>query len=96
MDFSSDLPLFLEAFGKAVTSSALPAVTGKKGILDMNGAVLADGSVLSTEYAITVQTADFGSLKFGDPITHDGVPFTIRFPDIVDDGGFTILHVSKV
>jgi hypothetical protein len=96
MDFSADLTLFLDDFGKAVTSSALPGVTGKKGILDMAGAVLADGSVLSTDYAITVRTADFGSLKFADPIVHDGVAFTVRFPDVIDDGAFTVLHVSKV
>lgn len=100
MALVENLDTFLDAFGVTVTVSAR---SPGKGLLDMPGAILADGTVLSTEYSVTIKTDEFGDLKYGDALTISGaVPasangsFTVRHALTLDDGAFTALVLSKV
>lgn len=92
MAFTEDLGLFLEDFGVTCTSGAVTA----KGILDMPSQVVADGMVLTTDYKVTVRTADFGGLLYGAPITVDGVNYQVREAMKIDDGMFTDLMLTRL
>jgi len=89
---TEDLNLFLEDFGVTCTSGAVTA----KGILDMPSQVVADGMVLTTDYKLTVRTADFGGLLYGSPITVDGVNYQVREAMKIDDGMFTDLMLTRL
>ena len=89
---TEDLNLFLEDFGVSCTSGAVTAM----GILDMPSQVVADGMVLTTDYKLTVRTADFGGLLYGDGITVDSVNYQVREALKIDDGKFTELMLTKL
>lgn len=89
---TEDLSLFLEDFGVTCTSGAVTA----KGILDMPSQVVADGMVLTTDYKLTVRTADFGGLLYGAGITVDGVNYQVREAMKIDDGAFTDLMLTRL
>jgi hypothetical protein len=92
MALNEDLTIFFQDFGVSCTAGAVTAL----GILDMPGQVLAGGMVLSTDYTLTVRTADFGGLLYGDGITVDGVNYQVREARKLDDGAFTELMLSKL
>jgi hypothetical protein len=89
---TEDLTLFLNDFGVSCTAGAITA----QGILDMPSQVVADGMVLTTDYKLTVRTADFGGLLYGDGITVDGVNYQVREAMKIDDGKFTELMLTKL
>jgi hypothetical protein len=88
---TEELDLFLSDFGVSVSAGAVTGV----GILDMPSQIVADGMVLTTDYRLTVKTADFGGLIYGNTITVDGAVYTIREAMKVDDGKFTELMLTK-
>lgn len=92
MAFTENLDLFLLDFGVPVSTGA---VTGL-GILDMPSQIVADGMVLTTDYKLTVKTAQFGGLIYGDGVTVDGVNYQVREAMKVDDGSFTELFLTKL
>lgn len=83
--------VFLNDFGVAVTFGSY---TGK-GILDMPSEIIAGGMVLTTDYQLTVKTADFPGMDRGDSITVDGSTYTIREARQIDDGVFSHVFLSK-
>ena len=87
-----DLSLFLQDFGVPCTAGAITA----QGILDMPSQVVADGMVLTTDYKLTVRTADFGGLLYGDGITVDGINYQVREAMKIDDGRLTELMLTKL
>lgn len=87
-----DLSLFLADFGVAVTSGAVSGM----GILDMPSQVVADGMVLTTDYKLTVRSADFGGLIYGAEVNVDGVNYQVREAIKVDDGQFTELMLTRL
>ena len=89
---SEDFDLFLGDFGVPVSAGAVSGV----GILDMPSQVVADGMVLTTDYRLTVKTADFGGLLYGDGITVDGTLYQVREAMKVDDGKFCEISMSKM
>lgn len=99
MLLGESLDVFLDGpFGVDVVSGALSG----RGILDMPGAQLADGSFLSTQYAITVKTGIFGALTYpdavvisGSPLAHANGSYKVRQPLTLDDGAFMTLILSK-
>ena len=83
---------FLIDFGVSVTDGTNTA----KGILDMPSEVIAGGMVITTDYSLTVKTADFPRLKYDDPLTVNGAAYTVREAKLQDDGVFSIVYLSKV
>ena len=92
MAINEDLSVFLNDFGVTATSGAISAL----GILDMPSQVLAGDMVLSTDYSLTARFADFGGLKYGDPITVAGVNYQVREARQLDDGAFVEIGLQKV
>jgi len=92
MAISEDLTVFLNDFGVSCTAGAISAL----GILDMPSQVLAGDMVLSTDYSLTARFADFGGLKYGDPITVAGVNYQVREARQLDDGAFVEIGLQKV
>lgn len=92
MALTEDLDVFLADFGVNVTVGAVSSL----GILDMPMEVVAGDQVLSIDYKLTVKTSDFGGLLYGDGITVDGVNYTVRSAQPIDDGRFTELFLMKI
>ena len=88
---SENLDVFFDAFASAVVFGS---ITGK-GILDAPSNVIADGMVLTTDYLLTVKTAQFGNAKYGDAITVDGVAYKVRESRQIDDGKLSEILLSK-
>jgi hypothetical protein len=84
--------VFLADFGVPVTAGNVSGV----GILDMPTQVISDGMVLSTDYALTAKTSEFGGLLYGDGITVDGVNYQVREVRKLDDGKFCEISMSKL
>lgn len=91
MAFVEDPTDFLADFGVTVTAGAISGL----GILDMPGEYVAGDRVITTEYVLRAETSKFGDLSYEDPITVDGISYTVReAPLLVDDGVFCLLLLS--
>lgn len=91
MAFVEDPTDFLADFGVTVTAGAISGL----GILDMPGEYVAGDRVITTEYVLRAETSKFGDLSYDDPITVDGISYTVReAPLLVDDGVFCLLLLS--
>jgi hypothetical protein len=89
---SENLDVFFDAF-------ASPVVFGKitgKGIMDAPSNIIADGMILTTDYLLTVKTAVFGSAKYGDNLTVDGVAYKVRESRQIDDGKLSEILLTRV
>lgn len=87
----SETAVFLNDFG-------VPVAWGEhsgKGILDMPSEIIAGGMVLTTDYQLTVKTADFPGIDHGDAVTINGATYSVREARAVDDGVFSHLFLSK-
>ena len=87
-----DSAAFLADFGLPVVFGAHTGL----GILDRPDLALLGGMQLSTDYALTVRTADFPGLKSGDALTVAGVAYRVREAKAHDDGIFTVAALSHV
>jgi hypothetical protein len=87
MAFTEDLTAFLDLDGFGVPVSA-GAVSGV-GILDQNSEMILGGEITIIDYLLTVPTALFGSLGYGQAITVDGTSYKVETqPQRFDDGTF--------
>jgi hypothetical protein len=87
MAFTEDLSVFLDlnGFGVPVTAGAVSGV----GILDQNSEIILGGELTIIDYLLTVPTATFGGLTYGDLVTVDGVSYKVETqPQRFDDGAF--------
>ena len=87
MAFTEDLTAFLDlnGFGVPVTAGAVSGV----GILDLNSELILGGEINVIDYMLTVPTALFGTLGYGDAITVDGTSYKVETaPMRFDDGTF--------
>jgi hypothetical protein len=94
MAFVEDLTAFLDldGFGVPVTAGAVSGV----GILDLNSEIILGGEITIIDYLLTVPTATFGSLTYGDLITVDGVAYKVEHqPMRFDDGTFCRVPLMK-
>lgn len=91
MPLSENLDGFLADFGVTVTDG----VTTTTGVLDMPSEVIAGGMVITTDYALTIKSSVYPSLKYGDSITVGGAGYTVREVRIQDDGAFSIVYLQK-
>ena len=71
------------------------AVTGR-GFLKQNSEVLLNDTILSIEYALSVETSIFGALTYGDSVIVDGTSYEVRHePMRQDDGTWCLVPLSK-
>lgn len=89
---TENLNVFFDAFASSVTAGSVTA----KGILDAPTNMIGDGMVLTNDYSLTVKTADFGGLLYGDAITVDGVAYQVRETRQIDDGKLSEILLMKV
>lgn len=92
MALSENLDGFLADFGVPVTNG----VTATTGVLDMPSEMIAGGMVITTDYSLTIKSSVYPNLKYDDPLTVDGVAYTVREAKLQDDGKFSIVYLSKV
>ena len=92
MPLSEDLSIFFQDFGVPVTSGATTGL----GLIDMPTQIIADGTVLSTDYKVTCLASEFGTLTYSAAITVDGVAYTVRENLLADDGKLCEIMLSKV
>jgi hypothetical protein len=72
------------------------AVTGR-GFLRQNSEMMLGDQVVSIEYALTCETAVFGSLAYGAAISVNSQSFEVRHePMRVDDGTLCVVPLSRV
>jgi len=71
------------------------AVTGQ-GFLMQNSELILGGEITIIDYLLTVPTATFGSLGYGDAITVDGASYKVETqPQRFDDGTFCRVPLVK-
>ena len=91
MAFTEDLNVFLADFGVPISAGAASGV----GILDMPSEMVADGVVLTTDYKVTCLASLFGDLQYGAGVSVDGLPYTVRSVELLDDGKFCDLMLQR-
>jgi len=92
MAFAELLDPFLADFGVAVTAGAVSGL----GILDQNSELILGGEITIIDYLLTVPTATFGSLSYGDVIVVDGQSYKCETqPQRFDDGTFCRVPLVK-
>lgn len=95
MAFVEDLNAFLDldGFGVPVTAGAVSGV----GILDQNSEIILAGEITIIDYLLTLPTASFGSLSYGDLVTVDGTSYKCETqPQRFDDGKFCRVSLVKM
>lgn len=84
------------AFNRLGGVSVTAGATSGKGILNRNAELVSDGQVISVEYHLTVETAVFGALQYGDAITVGDEGFVVRQgPMMIGDGTDCFLLLEK-
>lgn len=93
LEASANRVAFNRLGGVSVTAGAASGM----GILNRNAELVSDGQVISVEYHLTVETAIFGRLQYGDPIIVGGEAFITRqAPMVMGDGTNCFLLLEKV
>jgi hypothetical protein len=93
MAFVESLDPFLADFGVAVTAGAVSGL----GILDQNSEMILGGEITVIDLLLTVPTATFGSLSYGDLVTVDGTSYKCETqPQRFDDGSFCRVPLIKI
>ena len=67
-----------------------------KGILEQPDELIADGVVLTTDYELTVKTADLGTIAFDTQIEVSNVKYKVRNVRKIDDGTLCKISLTKV
>lgn len=85
------------AFSRLGGVSVIAGAASGMGILNRNAELVSDGNVISVEYHLTVETARFSGLQYGDPITVGDELFLVRQgPMVIGDGTDCFLLLEKV
>lgn len=93
ISFTEDLDAFFDTpgFTVPVTFGAVTDV----GYFESPTEIIADGVVLTTDYAVVVKTSVFSSVARGDAMTVDSVAYTVREPMLLDDGKIMRIMLMK-
>ena len=93
LDFQENLDSFFDTPGFTV-----PVVLGgtiSVGYFESPNEIIADGVVLTTDYAVVVKTSDFSEVTRGDTMIVEGVNYTVREPMLLDDGKIMRVMLMK-
>jgi len=92
MAFTESLDPFLADFGVPVTAGAVSGL----GMLDQNSEMILGGEITVIDLLLTVPTATFGGLSYGDLVTVDGTSYKCETqPQRFDDGAFCRVPLVK-
>jgi hypothetical protein len=92
MAWIEDPSAFLGMDAKPVTAGAISG----KGYLDQNSEIILGGEITVIDLLLTVPTATFGSLSYGDLVTVDGTSYKCETqPQRFDDGTFCRVPLVK-
>jgi hypothetical protein len=96
--FTENLDIFLREFGKPCIVAGFPDKPFL-GIPEQPDVEVRVGGFnsKSTMYAVLVKSSVVAALdiKFGTSMTVDGVAYTVREPEQLDDGAFTQINMTK-
>jgi len=93
MTWIEDPSIFLGMDAKPVTAGAVSGL----GILDQNSEIILGGEITIIDFLLTVPTATFGSLSYGDLVTVDGTSYKCETqPQRFDDGTFCRVPLVKM
>jgi hypothetical protein len=77
------------AFDRLGSVSVVAGAVSGQGFLAQNSEMILGGEITIIDYLLTVPTATFGSLSYGDTITVDGASYKVETqPQRFDDGTF--------
>ena len=93
LSFTEDLDAFFDTPGFTVPVSL--GQIASVGYFESPNEIIADGVVLTTDYAVVVKTSDFSSVTRGDTMTVEGVNYTVREPMLLDDGKIMRVMLMK-
>jgi|TARA_Y100000052_G_C2914807_1_gene64668 hypothetical protein len=93
LDFQEDLDAFFDTPG--FTDPVVLGGTISVGYFESPNEIIADGMVLTTDYAVVVKTSDFPNVISGDTMTVKGVNYTVREPMLLDDGKIMRVMLMK-
>lgn len=91
MAFAEDLDVFFADFASTVSAGTKHG----NGILDAPAEIVANGTVLTTDYRLTCKASDFGTLKYADSVTVDGIAYTVRENTPIDDGRMCVISLTR-
>ena len=91
--FTEDLDAFFDRPG--FTVPVVQGSTTSVGYFESPNEIIADGVVLTTDYAVVVKTSDFSSVSRGDAMTVEGVTYTVREQMLLDDGKIMRVMLMK-
>tara|TARA_R100001591_G_scaffold3707_3_gene8738 strand:- start:869 stop:1162 length:294 start_codon:yes stop_codon:yes gene_type:complete len=92
MAFTEDINTFFVDFAEDVIYETIRY----KGILEQPDELIADGIVMTTDYELTVQSSEFGSLDFNTVIEVSNVKYKVRNVRKIDDGTLSKISLTKV
>jgi hypothetical protein len=85
------------AFNRLGSVSVVAGAVSGQGFLSQNSEMILGGELTLIDYLLTVPTATFGSLGYGDVITVDGVSYKCETqPQRFDDGTFCRVPLVKM
>ena len=93
LSFTEDLDAFFDTPGFTVPVTF--GMTTSVGYFESPNEIIADGVVLTTDYAVVVKTSDCSAVTNGSSMTADGVAYTVREPMLLDDGKIMRVMLMK-
>ncbi len=91
MAFKENLDLFFADFTDEVIYNNSVFI----GMLDEPDEIIADNTILSTEYELKVKTSDFKDVVFDKQIKINSEDYIVRNMRKIDDGKISIISLSK-
>ena len=89
---STTLNAYLNDFGVSCTAGSTTGL----GILEQPSNILAGDLILTTDYELTVKTADLGSLAYDTELEVSSVKYKVRSSRKIDDGNLSLISLMKV
>lgn len=93
LSFTEDLDAFFDTPG--FTVPVLFGASRSVGYFESPNEIIADGVVLTTDYAVVVKASAFPGLARGSKMTVDGAVYTVREPMLLDDGKIMRVMLMK-